>query len=282
LLRNQDQLKPKIHKTLKFITMRKFRAGIIAGVILAVISLAACKKNGSSPSPTTPQLGFQLKAVNASTTLASAPGANKSLTTNSAVASIAGLTWSSGIANISRFKLEAKKNGIETEITSKNLTNVDLFALSPSIINVTLDTGTYKEIEIRVELQMSADTSMIPLRLKGSFTTSGGTVIPIEFDLNDNVTIKAEAENIAVSSTTDFVALVQMRLDKLEAGVTAADLDAATLTNGVIVISNNSNTSIYNKVLSNFSSCGESKLRDRHNGEGGDGGNNGNDGMGHN
>jgi hypothetical protein len=249
--------------------MKKIKAGIYAAIFFAVVSSTACKKTGNAPS-TNPKLTFQLKADNAAVTLATTPATKTGLVTNSSTASIAGLTWTAGIANISKFKLEAKKNGIETEITSKNLTNVDLFALSPTIANATLDTGTYKEIEIRVVLEHSADTTAIPLKLTGTFTNSSGKVIPIKFELNDDVTIKAEAENIVVSSTIDFAALVHLHLNKLETGVTVADLEAATLTNGTIVISNSSNSAIYNKVLSNFTSCGESEMHHHQHGEGGD------------
>jgi hypothetical protein len=214
------------------------------------------------------------------------------LSANSTFTGITGLTFTSGTANVSQFKFEAKRNGVEIEVTSKKLTNIDLFAASPSIAGVTIDTGLYREIEIRAIFQKSADTTAIPLQLKGSFTAGNGTVIPIEFDLNDNVTIKSEVEDVQVSSTTDFAALIHIHLRKLEAGVTAADLEAAKLTNGVLVISNSSNTSIYNKIIGNFTNCGETEFRGHHkdgnddndhSGKGNDGNDdNGNDGSGHN
>jgi hypothetical protein len=260
--------------------MKKFTTGTFAAIALAVLSITACKKTGSSPSSKTSQLSFEMQADNSTTNLSSS---STGLSTNSTFTGIAGLTFTSGTANVSRFKFEAKRNGVEIEISSRNLTSIDLFALSPKIAGVTLDTGTYREIEISAMLQHSSDTSAIPLKLKGTFS---GT--PIEFDLNDDVTIKAEAENITVTRTTDFVALVHMHLNKLEAGITAADLQAATLTNGVIVISRTSNTTIYNKVLANLSTCGENEFREHHNGGGDDnsgkgngGDDHGNDGSGH-
>jgi hypothetical protein len=254
--------------------MRTLKTGILAAMVLALTGLAACKKTGSSPSSKTSQLSFQMQADNATSNLAASTTGSK-LSTNSTFQAIPGLTFTSAIANISRFKLEAKRNGVEIEVTSKNLSNVDLFALDPTVTSVTLDTGVYKEIEIKVELKHSSDTLAIPLKLKGTFTNSGGTVIPIEFDFNSDATIKAEAENIAVTNTINFVALVHLHLNKLEAGITAADLDGATQTNGMIVISDTSNTAIYNKVLANLSDCGENEFREHHK-DGSD------DGSGHN
>lgn len=258
--------------------MKTFKAGIIAAITLAVVSLSACKKSGNAPTTKTSQLSFQMVADNSTTSLA-----GSSFTTNSVTVDVPGLVFTAGTANISQFKLEAKRNGIETEISSKNLTNVDLFALAPSIADITIDTGTYREIEIKVVLQKTSDLTALPLKLTGTFTNNQGTVIPVEFDLNDDVTIKAEAENIHVTNTTDFVALVHMHLLKLEAGITAATLDGATLTNGVLIISSSSNSAIYNRVLANFSDCGETEFREHHKGKGGNDGNddNGNDGSGH-
>jgi hypothetical protein len=255
--------------------MKTFKAGTIAAITLAAISLSACKKSGNAPTSKTSQVSFEMVADNSTTSLS-----GSSFTTNSATAGVPGLIFTAGTANISQFKLEAKRNGIKTEISSKNLTNVDLFAPTPSIANITIDTGIYKEIEIKVVLQKTADISAIPLKLTGTFTNGQGTVIPVEFDLNDDVIIKAEAENIHVTTTTDFVALVHVHLLKLESGITTATLDAATLTNGILIISNSSNTSIYNRVLANFSNCGETEFREHHKGKDGND-DNGNDGSGH-
>lgn len=268
--------------------MKTFRTGIIALVAFTVLSLAACKKNGTTPSSKNSQLTFQMQADNASANLSATTSAS-GLATSSTFTGIPGLTFTSGIANISQFKFEAKRNGVEIEVSSKKLTNIDLFAASPSIAGVTIDTGTYREIELRAIFQKSADTTAIPLQLKGSFTSSGGTVIPIEFDLNDNATIKSEVEDVHVTSTTDFAALIHVHLKKLESGITAADLEAGKLTNGVLVISNSSNTVIYNKILNNFTNCGEAEFHGNHHdgsddnssrGNGND--DNGNDGSGHN
>jgi hypothetical protein len=268
--------------------MKKLTTGVIAAIALIAVSLTACKKTGSSPASQASQMSFQLQADNATSNLA--VSSTGSLATNSSTFSgISGLTFTSGIANISRYKLEAKRNGVEIEVSSRNLTNVDLFAASPVIASVSLDTGTYREIEISVLLTHSADTSAIPLKLKGTFTNSSGTAIPIEFDLNDDVTIKSEAQNITVTSTTDFAALIHLHVRKLEANVTTADLEAATLTNGVLLISRNSNKSIYDKVINNFSNCGEPEFREHHkggnddnSGKGNGGNDDGNGNSGHN
>lgn len=260
--------------------MKTLRTSIIASGLLAIIALAACKKNGVSPSSSAsgPQLSFQMKADNSTSLAASTSG----LTTNSFT--IPGLTFTSAVANISQFKLEATKNGVETEISTRNLPAVDLFALSPAIANASITPGTYTHVEIKVELKKVNDPFSIPLTVKGTFTNSSGQATPFELDLNDNVEIKGEAGNVTVTDTTNFSAIIHLHLPRLESGITANDLDNGTLTNGVLIISANSNTSIYRRILENLANSGEAELRhghddrgDDHGDDNGDHGNGGDD-----
>ena len=141
--------------------MKTLKTGILAAMVLALTAWRHAKKTGNSPSSKTSQLSFQLKADNATSNLSATPIGNK-VATNSTFTGIAGLKFTSAVANIDKFKLEAKRNGVEIEVSSKNLSNVDLFTLSPSIACVTSDTGIYKEVEIKVVLAHSADTVPSP------------------------------------------------------------------------------------------------------------------------
>src|ERR1700743_2018644 len=123
--------------------MKTFSKSIITPLLLAVTLLTACNKNNHSnttnPPSATSQLTFQLAAVNS----ADSTGAPVD-----SVPSIAGLVWSAGTANIGKFNFEARRSGVSINIQSRNLTNVDLFALTPLVTYVTLDTGVYKQIQI--------------------------------------------------------------------------------------------------------------------------------------
>jgi hypothetical protein len=236
--------------------MKTFKKSIFAVVLLAVIALAACKKNSSTPklASATSQLAFQVQASN----LASVPDSL-----------IKGLTWTAGIANISKFTFEAQRKGTTIDITSRNVDSVDIFSLNPTMTYVTLDTGVYKEIEVKVYLEPSSDTSKLPLKLTGTFTNDSSKVIPIELDLNSDVTISTEVDNVDITGTADYTALVTMELYKLMAGVTATELDKATLTGGKIIISKTSNASIYRMIRSNVSDwrCGHFEFREHGRGD---------------
>jgi len=233
--------------------MKTVKTSIIAAAVLAVISFAACNK-GSKKSSVVPsgsaKLAFQMTASSAN--LASLPP--------DSVSSISGLVWTAGNANIGRFSFEAERKGVSIEIDSRNLTNVDLFALTPLQTYVTLDTGVYKEIEITAFLE-STDT-VPPLKVTGTFKNDSAKVVPIEFDLSGHATVKVEEKNIDVNGTTDYTALLDLQLNRLTKGITADDLNKATLTNGTIVISKTSNTALYWKMRSNIARCGWGEFRE--------------------
>jgi hypothetical protein len=223
---------------------------ICLAVVVTGTFLTSCKKNNNAPATSlasSSQLSVGIKSANAIDTVS-----------GSAI-----ITWTSGTANVSEFKFEASKQGLQIEVTSHTLTNVDLFALNPSLIGITLDTGTYSEIELRAELQPSS-SSTLPLVLKGSFMPTGGASIPVEFDFNDFAEIKARAQNVVVNGSTNLTTMIVMHLNKLFANVTAAELTAATLTSGTIVISSSSNSQIYNQIKDQLSSCGDDDGFHRH------------------
>lgn len=232
---------------------------IIGCYLLALVSIFSACKKGDKASPSNSsdtQISFALSASGKLSPVG--VNANGGLTTNSlaANATAAGITWTSGIANVSAFKLEAKKGGTEIEIKSHNLTSVDLFSLSPTTVSTTIADGTYDEIEVKA-LFVKSSGSDIPLTLKGSYTSQSGTVTPIEFDFNDDALIKVEAENVTIDGTTDIAAITKLDLTRLIGNTAAAALDAATRTNGTIIISNSSNTNIYNAIKANVELCGK-------------------------
>ena len=223
-----------------------FKLGMAA--ILLGTSITACKKDSPATVTTSSEVAFDVTSDNSASVIASVNGpAIQSVTT---LVPANNLVWTSGVANISSFKLEAKKNGVETEISTKNIT-IDLFAITPATIAAKIDTGTYKEIEIRAVLVKSSGAD-IPLKLNGTFTTPGGAVVPIEFDYNDDAIIKLEAENVTVDGTQNIAAHLGMHLNKLLSGISPADLDKATRTNGELIISSTSNIAIYNRVRLNI------------------------------
>ncbi len=233
--------------------MKTFSLSVMAAVLLAINALSACKKNSSPPvASANSKLSFQLQATNSTASLAA----------TSDTASIPGLTWTAGKANIGRFAFEAKRSGVSINILSQNLTNVDLFALTPLQTYVTLDTGVYTKIVISAFLE-STDT-IPPLKLSGTFKKDSSKLVPIQFELSDHATVKVSENNIDINGTTNYTALLNMQLNKLTKDITAADLKKASLNNGSIVISKSSNSALYYKMKSNIAGCVWSEFKAYH------------------
>jgi len=246
--------------------MKTFSTPLLAIVLAAGTLVTACKKDNHSSAGTSTQASFGLKADNSVIQLSlTAPGAPSFASIGSTISSI---TWTSAIANITAFKFEAKKGNTEIEITSKDLTNVDLFSPTPLFVNALIDTGTYREIEIKALFTKSSGTN-IPLMLKGTFSDASGNAIPIEFDFNDDAYIKAEVKNVTFKAAQNLTTTITLHLNKLFATITATELGSATLTGGALVISRDSNTAIYNKIVANLANSGESEGFDDHGGNGG-------------
>ena len=233
-------------------------------LLIIVISSSSCKKSGVSPStsnnpaPNATQVSFSVLSDSAPAVLASGPFASLAATASAAAAPV--IKFTSGVANITKFEFEAKKNGAKVSFETQNLANVDLFALNPTFIKTLIDTGLYSEIEVRMILSQST-TSAIPLTLMGTATTAAGSV-PFEFDFNQNLEIKSESQNVVVSHTKTLKSLFLLHLNMILSTITADDLAAATLTNGTIVVSSTSNATIFNKIVANLGSVGDTKFEE--------------------
>ena len=229
-------------------TINNLKIALMLAITCAVLS--SCKKSSNStPTANSSQLVLSLKSDNSVTTFSLNP--TNGVTLNGTGTSAANVTFTSGIANIASIRLETKKNGVAKEITTSNLTNVDLFAITPASIAAAIDTGTYKEIEVRIVLAKSATTAL-PVVLKGNFTSAGGAVVPLEFDFNDDAVLKFQSpDNFVVDGKTNITSILKLHLNMLLRGITSAQVDQAPRTNGVILISSTVNTAIYNKIKDN-------------------------------
>ncbi|MBD1395268.1 hypothetical protein [Mucilaginibacter glaciei] len=238
--------------------MKRSLLKISFALLIASTVMVSCKKDITTVSSTS-EVSFALSGDNPVSPISATPNSGGIVLASTATTAAAGsIKWTSGIANITQFKLEAKKNGKQVEIISKNLSNVDLFALTPTAIATKIDTGTYKEIEVRVILTKSA-TADIPITLKGTFTSAGGATVPVEFDFNDDAIFKAEATNVTVTANTSVIAKLNLHMNLVLSNVAAAELDKATRTNGTIVISSSSNQALYLKALITIVKAVESK-----------------------
>ena len=234
-------------------------------IITAAIALlfAGCKK--ADVTATTAQLSFAMASDNPLTTIATAntgaPGSGMTVF----AATGQSIAWTSATANISQFKFEAKKDGTPIEILSSGLLNVDLLAPLPTTINTTIANGKYTNVEVRVVLAKQTGTGALPFVLKGTYTTSGGTkTVPVEFDFNDDLELKASANDITIDGKSDLLAKLSLHLSQLFSNITAQEIDQTTRTtiNGVstILITSVINPTQYNKIKADLLLAGGSNV----------------------
>lgn len=229
------------------------KSGLLS--LTAIALLSSCSKNSPKPAP---KLSYQFKVTNAIAPL-SATTRTSGLTTMSVGATTsANVTWQSGYATVSSISFDGdnENEGNKNEqdgFTESSPFKVDLFTANTLLGNVDIANGTYQNINIKLDLKQTAADSA--LYLTGTYTPSVGTTVPVILSLNgksDDLEIHIKAKNLTIAAGQSYIEFLDLHLDMLMTGVTSADMAAATLTNGAIVINSTTNTTIYNKVLANL------------------------------
>lgn len=234
---------------------RNFKITSIALILGGAALLSSCSKDDAMGNG---EVKYQIKPTGFTGTIASS-GINSGLT--GIIGSSNTLNFTSGSINVSEIDFEAESETVEIEYELKKFVNVDLFNLSPILGSVNIPEGTYDEVELKLVLKKSTDNT-IPLTLKGTYKDANGLSTPVEFYFNEEYEIEVEAEDVVISSNSDYIGLVNLQLNKLLFNIGSNDLSGATKTNGVIVISSNSNVSLYNKFKANLNAFGDCDFDD--------------------
>jgi hypothetical protein len=217
------------------------------GICFAALSLGmlftSCSKSGTTVWPGTASsaaMSYSLRITNAAAELAQKAVARSSL------------QWTSGLAYPGLIKFEAKQNTSEIEYKSTNSIQVDLF--SPMAIHFgtfTLPTGTYNEVELKMQFDKSG--AKPALQLNGLFSKSTGGTTPVTLIVDESLELKTETQNVSVDSNT-FDAITTLDLSAFTQGITESMLQAAQLSGSTLIISSASNRDIYQIILNNLRS----------------------------
>jgi hypothetical protein len=239
--------------------MKKLR--IILPVVLLAMALGftACKKDKADPggsNSANSTLGIQIQAMNKTFSLP----VNTSGLKSAAITS-ASITWDTASMVISHIKYEAELNSLITHRDSIKISyewsgpqDVNLFDTNITLGNFVLQPGYYDEIEVKVD-GFKQDAGSGPVfYLHGIYTKDDNTTLPVIVSVNENVMFKTEKDSVAISSAdnTVFTSIIQLYLDQLMADIQLSALDSATLTNGAIVISADSNRELYRIIMRNL------------------------------
>lgn len=233
--------------------MKKRKLLIIVFIALT-FGFFACQKsdfNSADSGPST--LGVKIQALNKSFTLPVNGTKSAELSTSS-------ITWDTVQMVVSTVKFEAKLKSMDTyrdsvEISYKwtGPTMASLLDSSLFFGEFILQPGFYDEIEIGVQ-GLKDDANPEPVfYMTGQYINGEVTVIPVRFETYSNIEFKTEKDSVDVSGDNiDFTSYVQLYLDKLMTDISPEVLDNATLTGGVILISEERNRDIYYIVMRNL------------------------------
>ena len=117
--------------------------------------------------------------------------------------------------------------------------------ISPEII-VEVPAGEYRSVNLGIELQDdSNDPSVV---IEGTYTNSNEEDIPVRFEFNSGEVFEANATSVMIEAGADIVGKITFDALDWFSVITAEELDNATLSAGVMVISETSNADIFDQV----------------------------------
>lgn len=237
---------------------------IPALLITMAAGFTACQKDSTTGNSI---LEFKLQALNKSYSLPV-----KATGTKSTAATSAAITWDTAHMVVSKLEYEAQmktaasnRDSIEISFEWKGPQLVNLLDASTILGSYTLLPGNYDEIELKVE-GLKKDANGKPVfYLSGSYTNSAGSIMPISFKVYEDVLFKTEKDNIDVAADNSvFTSTIMLYLDQLLIGIEPIVLDNATLTNGALIISADSNSQIYQVIMMNLHKDHHSEHKHHH------------------
>jgi len=244
--------------------MRNLALGFLS---LATV-VASCQKDDSGKNDGTSEFGVQFEALNPGFSLPVNSGL-KSATVESD-----SIVWDSAHLVVSTIKFEAElksqltnEDSIEIEYKWHGPDLVDLLNTEITLGNFVLAPGIYDEIELKVE-GLKEDAGDDPVFfLSGMYKNDAGSW-PIEVRVTQSVYFKTEKKDVEVTDEAiDITSVIQLYLDELMADVDPADLDNAEQTDGVIVISADSNADIYQIIVRNLAHDCRTRYKHKHHGD---------------
>ncbi|MBS4071014.1 MAG: hypothetical protein KGZ90_17845 [Algoriphagus sp.] len=141
--------------------------------------------------------------------------------------------------------------------------NADFFIAIPA--------GNYEEVEVEIDLIDHKNQPSI--QLEGTYTYTDGRSVPFRFELfgddDDDIDFEVELEGeddddlFFLDKVNNPLALLQLDAKAWFSSISTSALDAAQLTNGVLLINRNTNRTIYRVVEDKIKASSEIELKMR-------------------
>ncbi len=222
-------------------------------IVLLVLALgfSACQEDDVSiPEPSA--LGIKILALNTSYAL---PVAKSN--TKSALAEGPSMEWDTVQMVVSEIEMEAEmkslatqRDSIEIEYKWNGPQQTNLLDSTMSFGNFVLQPGFYDEIELEIEGKKEDAQSLPVFYMSGNYTNEQEVVVPVVVEVHGDIEFKTEKESVEVwEGNMEITSYIQLYLDELFSNITPEKLNNATLTDGVIMISAEKNSDMYQQVL---------------------------------
>lgn len=226
---------------------------VIAVFLAATLGFTACQKDDlGTKGPS--EMGVKIEALNKSYSLPVTNGTKSAAVTNESI------TWDTVQLVVSQIKFEAE---LKSLITRRDSIEIEYKWSGPMLVNLLddklvlgsfmLQPGFYDEIELKVYGNNEDAGGKPVFYMYGNYTNAQNSTIPVAVKVYNDVQFKTEKDSVTVTEeSVDITSYIQLYLDKLMTGIDPLALDNARLTNGVIVISADSNRMIYYAMLQNL------------------------------
>lgn len=175
-------------------------------------------------------------------------------TTSSNVGNVGGrlaaandLVFTSGTITIREVVFDGENGSQSISRTIPQIADIDYATgvVSPAI-TIEVPPGDYTSVNLGIEMQdVSAEPSTV---IEGTYTNSNSEVIPIRFEFNSGEVFEASAASVAIEAGADIIGKVSFDALDWFSTVTVDELDNARLTDGTIIVSESSNSAIFDKV----------------------------------
>ena len=231
------------------------RAKILSLVLIVLtLGLFSCQKDNTvNTGPSS--LGVKIQAVNKSYSLPVTSDGTKS-----ALATTSTIDWDSAQMVVSTIKFEARLKSLVTHQDSIEISYkwngpqvTDLMDTTITFGDFVLQPGFYDEMVIYVSGSRKDAGDNPVFYMHGTYTNDSQASVPVMVKVNEDVLFKTTQDSIEVTGeSVDFTSYVQLYLDQLLAGISPSAFDNAKLSDGIIVISEESNRDIYRTILRNL------------------------------
>ncbi|RIW14529.1 hypothetical protein D0X99_13315 [Algoriphagus lacus] len=183
----------------------------------------------------------------------------------------------SGFLQIKKIELETEgqdENGNlferEFELKFKEIKKIDFNEFDAGVdFFINIPSGNYEEIEFDIDLIDNRNQPSI--QLEGTYTYQDGRSVPMKFEVygndDDDFDFEVELEGdedddlFFLDGVNNPLALFQIDAQGWFSGVSTSELESAELTNGILLINNDVNKSIYRKVETRIKDSSDVELK---------------------